>query len=184
VDDRRLEPAHVIRVLGFLDVSKVAAAFTLKFNEQLVDVMPGVREIPLRISTEDGFEDTETLADWRSAKAFLQRLKNEVAAYLRKPVEIEEARVVVVDPESHIPWGASDRTKDINVGRVLINLVPSPAAAVFCGLQQATLWPGQVAVVEHRMLNSMVNLGRVAAVYLAVDVRMMPTPLLDGPDDE
>lgn len=174
----------MIRVLGFLDASKVAASFTLKFAEQLVDVMPGVREIPLRISTEDGFEDTEVLAQWNGARTFLQRLKNDCAAFLRRPVELEEARVIAVDPESHIPWGASDRTRDVNVGRLLINLVPSPAAAVFCGLTQATLWPGQVALVEHRMLNSIVNLGRVAAVYLAVDVRLLPTPLLEAPDDE
>lgn len=181
--DRRLEP-RVIRVLGFLDVSRVSAAFTLKFSEQLADVMPGVRQIPLRISTEDGFEDTETLAEWNSAKAFLQRLRNEVAAFLGKAVEIEEARVIAVDPEAHIPWGAGDRTKDVNVGRLLINLIPSPTAAVFCGLQQTVLWPGQVALIEHRMLNSVVNLGRIMAVYLAVDVRILPAPLLDGPDDE
>lgn len=183
MDGRRLERARVIRHLGFLDVSKVSAAFTLKFSEQLVDVFPGVREIPLRISTEDGFEDTETLAQWNSASAFLRRLKNECAAYLKCPVELEEVRVLAVDPESHIPWGRSDRARDANVGRVLINLVPSPVAWVYSGPQQAVLWPGQVALVDHRMLNSVVNFGRVLAAYLSVDMRVLPTPLLDRPDE-
>lgn len=153
---------------GFLETTQATARWALKYHK---DAVEGV--LKLRDEDDTGeLVDLPILAEWRSAKALLSRLRTGAAAVLggRTP-DLGRAWVEVLPPFAGTPWRLeTGEYADAHV-RTRTCLIPCPQAVSYAGGAQAVLSPGFVFAHDPRLLASEVNFGEHARVHLVVDVR-------------
>ncbi len=130
--------------------------------------------LPLR--SEDGA--LPILAEWKSAKALLNRLRLMAAAYLNAhDLELGEAALVLLKAQGMVEWSV----RESDWASLQLCIVPSPSAWVYSGGECSVLPVGQLTFVNRRVLHSAVNFGNHPCIHLVVDVRK-PDDRLDEPE--
>lgn len=154
--------------VGFLETTQMTARWALKYHKDAVD---GV--LKLRDEDDTGeIVDLPLLAEWRSAKALLSRVRAGAAPLLGgSATSLGRSWLEVLPPLSGTPWRAEAGEYAEAYIRARICLVPCPQAVSYAGGAQAVLSPGFVMAHDPRLLASEVNYGEHARVHLVVDVR-------------
>lgn len=142
--------------IAFLDTSFCSAGYVTRYKARLVN-----DEISLR---RDG-KDQSILKEWKSAKNLIARVRNVGGA---RPANIINARIVCLPPGETHPWEFPDSPGI----RGWLNLIPSPGAALFSGVEAANPPVGQLVIVSQTVPFSCLNLGPVAAVWMVFDAEI------------
>lgn len=175
----------MITPITVMDVSQIAAYLTTKhkqrFDEAPDPLHADTKIILLRGPKKQTVEawradvdqaDQPVLKEWNSAKAMLTRIRAGAAPFFGgQTPEIGRAYIQQLRPGGRIDWHAEEGPyADAHV-RLHLCLVPTPGAWLYSGVQSMCLPWGQLAVIEHRILNSAVNFGNWPRTHLVVDVR-------------
>ena len=131
-----------------------------------------------RARTEDGTiflrrdgKDEPILKEWKSAKNLLTKVANAAAPYLgNKPANIIMAKIFTLVPNEREDWNVP-RTEGV---RAWLNLLPSPGAMLFSGIEGMNPPVGALTVINRRPIFSAVNLGPCAATWLVLDAELTP----------
>lgn len=161
-----------LRGIGFLDLSAFTATFVRTYRERMKDDANyeggGAQTLLLRSATTDA----SFLKEWKTARAVLNKLRNEAAPFLGgKPATLGKAMIVSLKPGSFTQWQWSDDEYSQAHFRLHVCMIPSPMAYVFAGGEAGNLIVGNVTYVNTQSLHSEINLGPCARVHLVVDVR-------------
>lgn len=149
--------------IAFVDASSCTANYVKQFRARSRDGTIFLRR--------DG-KDELILGEWSSAKNLLTKVSNAAAPYLgNKPAKIIMAKIFTLVPNEREEWGKPQQEGV----RAWLNLLPSPGAMLFSGIEGFNPAVGWLTVVNSRPIFSAVNLGDNAAVWLVVDVEM-PKP--------
>lgn len=150
----------MIRPVGFLDTwacsSTVFAKYKDRFNGD------GLSLLPLRGSEHA----LPLLAEFRSAKALLSRVRTSAAPFFGRTPDMGEAHIVRLEPGAFVPW-SSDEARGPHAH---LCLVPAPGAWIYCGGDSAVLPVGQLTLVDHRKLWSAANFGDYPTVHLVAEL--------------
>lgn len=159
----------MIRPLQFLDTATFTAYFLLKHKAKMDNGILPLRDLQ---DDDEAPSDMPVLAEWKSAKALLTKLRNGAAAYFEDKVpELGRSWIETLPPESGTPWTRETGDYADEHIRLRICLIPAPDAFTFSGQASAILGVGVVNMVDHKQLCSEVNLGGYARTHLVVDVR-------------
>lgn len=146
--------------IAFVDASQATAGYVKQFRARSQDGTIFLRR--------DG-KDESILGEWKSAKGLLTKVSNAAAPYLNgKPGKIVMAKVFTLVPNEREEWGKPQQEGV----RAWLNLIPSPGAMLFSGIESANPPVGMLTVVNARPIFSAINLGDNAAVWLVVDVEL------------
>ena len=162
----------MIRAIGFIDTWAFSSALFAKYKDRLGGDHHSASVLPLRSAAGA----LPVLAEWKSAKALLTRLRAASApAFEGRTPEIGEAAVVQLAPGGFVEW-----TRDEARGpHVHLCIVPSPNAWVYSDGSGAVLPPGQLTLVDHRKLWSAANYGDYPAIHLVAEL-YVEDPVADG----
>ena len=142
--------------IGFYDLSNLFASYVGKHKRALVESTDprhkGVRYLDLLRDRER----TQTLEEWPSAQAFLQRVERRLAE-LPNATELLNAYIVAFDPEGFEAWGKEDTIDPSGFMRVEVLLGPAPGFRCYSGNEAIAPTPWVATVVDHRALSSRSN---------------------------
>ena len=158
-----------IQQIGFLDTSSMTARWVLKYREKAQDGILKLRDL----NDEGEYADLPILAEWRSAKAVLSKVRAGAAPHFGgvAPV-LGRAYIEALPPTSGIAWVAEHGDAVDAFLRTRTCLIPSPGAVTHCGSVSASLLVGIVNVIDMKQLCSEVNHGEHTRVHLVVDVKI------------
>lgn len=160
--------------IGFYDLSNVYASYIAKHRRALVDAagapLSGVRTLDLL----NDREESETLKDWRSAQALLQRVTARLKE-LPQPAEILNAYIRAFDPGGYEQWNLEDIVDPDGLMRVHVLLAPCPGFMLYSGGESLSPAPWYAFATDHRVPVSATNFGaplpaHVLSLELALDV--------------
>lgn len=163
----------MLRAVAFLDLSTFTATYVRSYKEELKDdaSYAGAQTVHLRSADAD----LPVLKEWRSARALLQRLRNEAAPFLGgKPAVLGRAFIVSLKPQAFTDWQRHEDAYSLEHMRLIVPMIPSPGYTVFSGGVGLNPPVGQVTFVDVQNLHSEINLGLCACANLVVDVRRSP----------
>lgn len=162
----------MIQNIGFIDTSVFTATFVLKHKAKLLEGVLALRTIK---SDDADASDTAIMADWKSGRALLTRLRVGAAPYFDgKTPTLGRAWIEHLPPRTATPWLIEDDDyADAHV-RTRTCLIQSPSAASFCGVQNANLLVGIVTALDMRQLCSEANFSDYPRTHLVVDVKRPP----------
>ena len=153
----------MIRPIGFVDTWAFSSALFAKYKDRFGGEHHSAQILPLR--SRDAA--LPILAEWKSAKALLTRLRAAAAqGFDGRTPEIGEASVVQMIGGGHVEWSADDARGP----HAHICIVPAPGAWVFSGGDSSVLPPGQLTLVDHRQLWSAANFGEYPAIHLIAEL--------------
>lgn len=153
----------MIRAIGFLDTWAFSSALFAKYKDRLGGDHRSALILPLRSAAGP----LPILAEWKSAKALLTRLRAAAApAFDGKTPEIGEASVVQLSAGGFVEW-SQDEARGPHAH---ICIVPSPNAWLYSGGDSSVLPPGQLTLVDHRCLWSAANFGDYPAIHLVAEL--------------
>ena len=116
--------------------------------------------------------DDPVLAEWKSAKALLNRVRNAASGALGgKPADLGKALIVSLKPGGHIPWHLDEGEYAERHTRFHLAISSNPAAWLLSGADRWQPGVGGLVWVNHRVLHSEVNFGDFPRIHLVVDVR-------------
>lgn len=146
----------------------MTAKLILSYRDKFVESEDGIERIPLIV---DG-KPNAPCKEWKSATALLARLRNEAAPFFGgRPAQIDRAFVERLKVNVITEWIADETAFAEEHVRVMICLVPSPGAWVYCGGENAVLPVGQIVAVNIRAMTSHANFGPCPTLRLCLDVR-------------
>ena len=157
-----------LRPVGFIDASAMTAKLILSYRDKFVESEDGIERIAL---IADG-KPNGLCKEWKSATALIGRLRNEAAPFFGgKPAIVDRAFIERIKPDVITDWTADETEFAEEHVRVMIGLVPSPGAWVYCGGESMVLPVGQIVLANTRVMTSHANFGPCATVRLCLDVR-------------
>ena len=151
-----------IQPLAFIDTWAFSATLYARYKERFVGEHHSMDLIPLR--SEEGA--LPILAEWKSAKALLARIRVAAAPFMgdRTP-DLGQAAVVRLKPGGFIEWSREEAGTSLH-----LPIVPCPGAWVYAGGEASVLPVGQLTYVNRRVPWSAVNFGEHSVIHLIVDV--------------
>ncbi len=148
--------------LGFLDIATFAATYVQKYR---------AREHPLILRGMGG-DATVILNEWKSAKALLTRVKNAAAPFFGGvPAELGGVYLDTLRPGESVPWAADESEYRRDYHDIVVCILPSPGAWVYCGGESAVLPWGQVTAINRAAMTSEVNFGPSSRTNLVIGVK-------------
>lgn len=146
----------------------MTAKLILSYRDKFVESEDGIERIPL---THDGRLNA-LCKEWKSASALLGRIRNEAAPFFGgKPAQVDRAFIERQKVDVLTPWFADETEFAEEHVRVMICLVPSPGAWIYCGGENMVLPVGQLVLANVRVDTSYANFGPCATMRLCLDVR-------------
>lgn len=162
-----------VQPLGFLDTSRFTAAFVLKHRVAMTPLTESLDTLPLR----KGDEDLPILAEWKSAKALLTRIRTAAAPYFdNQTPDLGDAAVMSMRPGGALDWSVEEGEYAESHRLLHLCLIPAPGLWVYSNGEAAVLPVGQLTFVNRRALHSVVNFGEHTGVHLVVDVKAPAAP--------
>lgn len=157
-----------IQPLTFLDTWAMSSTLFARYKDRFGGDHHSAAVLPLR----SGDGPLPILAEWKSAKALLSRIRAAAAPFMdgRTP-ELGAAALVQLRPGGFVEWSADETPVDQSYSSLHLCLVPAPDAWVYSGGQCAVLPVGQLTYVNRRVLWSAANFSPTPAIHLVVDVR-------------
>ena len=153
-----------IQPLAFLDTWAFASTLYARYKDRFGGDHHSAEILPLR-TAEDALP---ILAEWKSAKALLSRLRVAAAPLTGgKTAELGAVALVRLKAGGYIDWSREEG----EFHSVQLPIVPSPGAWLYSGGEAAVLPVGQLTFVNRKVLYSAVNLGDHPVIHLVTDVR-------------
>lgn len=155
-----------IRPVAFVDRSMLAAGLFWKFQKRFIAIGNKIKAIQLR---EEG-SDLEIVEEWKAAKAILRRLDQAIAPLCQgRPGRIVNARIERLDPGGVIPWTTEDEELPSIRIRLRLGVTSAPGGLVFSGIDSRMIPENELCFVNHRVLNSAINVGDFPMIHLVMD---------------
>lgn len=161
----------MIQFLGFLDISLFAAQYMVKYKAQLREGVLKLRDV----DADDVLQpivDQPILAEWKTAKSLLQRMRNLARTTLKAPeIDLGKAWVETLPGGQAIPWQSFEDDYAQDHIRTRTGLILAPDCFTYSGHFKEMIGYGAVNVVEHRILHSETNFSAYPRTHLVVDIQ-------------
>ena len=166
---------------AFVDPSMFFSTMTLKYGRHFLDndqsQLP-LKRIVLRGPVDLDFSadceqvDFPLLAEWPSARLLLEDIHKQIVGHIgvQNP-QIGQVVVQSLAPDSHIPWQLDNSPYAQRYNRFKLLVSPCTGGCWYSGAEALAPIMGNLTYVNHRVLNSAVNLGPVPQISLIVDAR-------------
>jgi hypothetical protein len=175
---------------AFVDPSMFFATMTLKYGRhftgndvpKFLNAAPfqDCKHIVLRGPTDREWwgEDNEQidyplLAEWPSAQRLLEDVSRQMAVHLGAPQNLQLGQVMVraLAPNGVVAWHVEDSAYAKHHHRFQLLVSPCAGGYWYSGGELLAPGVGNLTYINHRVLNSAVNLGPVPQISLIVDAR-------------
>jgi hypothetical protein len=174
---------------AFVDPSMFFATMTLKYGRHFADndqplaltspPFQDCKHMVLRGPADgnwaaDGEQiDYPLLMEWPSARKILEDIRRQIQVHLGAPQTLEIGQVVVrsLASSGFVGWHTDDGDYAKRHHRFALLASPCAGGCWYSGGELLAPGVGNLTYINHRVLNSAVNLGPVPQISLIVDVR-------------
>ena len=166
---------------AFVDPTMFFATMTLKYGRHFNDngqEQSALKQIVLRGPADrDFYGDTEQvdyplLSEWPFAQALLENIHKQITSHIgvQNP-QIGQVIVQSLAPDSHVPWMIDNSHYGQRYHRFKLLVSPCTGGCWYSGAEALAPIMGNLTYINHRVLNSAVNLGPIPQISLIVDAR-------------
>jgi hypothetical protein len=166
---------------AFVDPTMFFSTMTLKYGRHFADndqaQSAAVRQIVLRGPADLDFTadseqvDFPLLGEWPSARNVLDDIYKQIAGHIGMKPEVGQVIVQSLAGDAHIPWRTDNTPYAQRYNRFKLLVSPCTGGCWYSGAEALAPVMGNLTYVNHRILNSAVNLGPVPQISLIVDAR-------------